>query len=102
MTAVLEYGGRTPPFIRYEHQTGCDRDVPPTEHFKTASSLRWSARKLQAESHVQLDVIAATHAYSATERRRVETPFIRLEPESHVLLPTVDCLLGDKLAAFLP
>lgn len=101
LTAVLEQVGRTPPFIRYEHQTGRDRDAPPTKHFKIVFRSTVGAQA-QAESHVQLDVIAATHAYSATERRRVETPFIRLESESHVLLPTVDCLLGDKLAAFAP
>ncbi len=88
-----------PPFPRYEHLSKKDRDAPPTRHFKIYFP---SAAGQVAESYVLLDVLAGAHGYPATERRAVAAPFIRLETDSQVLLPTVDCILGDKLAAFAP
>jgi hypothetical protein len=88
-----------PPFLRYEHQERRDRDAPPTRHFKIHFS---SVAGHQVESYILLDVITGAHGYAATERRSVATPFIKLEADSQVVLPTVDCILGDKLAAFAP
>ncbi|HEY4248450.1 MAG TPA: nucleotidyl transferase AbiEii/AbiGii toxin family protein [Lacunisphaera sp.] len=88
-----------PPFLRYEHQEKRDRDAPPTRHFKVYFN---SAAGQQAESYVLLDVITTGHSYPVTERRSIAAPFIKLETDSHVVLPTIDCLLGDKLAAFAP
>ena len=100
LQAVLATATRAAPFFGVaEHQTGRDRDAPPTRHFKIPFR---SATNPQGQSHVQLDVITAAHVYPATARRRVEAPFIRLEAEAHVQMPTIECLLGDKLAAFAP
>jgi hypothetical protein len=100
LQAVLATVTRAAPFLGIaEHQIGRDRDAPPTRHFKIPFR---SATNLQGQSHVQLDVISSAHIYPATARRRVEAPFIRLETEAHVQMPTIECLLGDKLAAFAP
>jgi hypothetical protein len=100
LQAVLATITRSAPFLGIaEHQTGRDRDAPPTKHFKIPFR---SATNPQGQSHVQLDVITAAHVYPSTARRRVEAPFIRLETEAHVQMPTIECLLGDKLAAFAP
>jgi hypothetical protein len=88
-----------PPFLRYEHQERRDRDAPPTRHFKIHFA---SAAGPQATSYILLDVITSAHSYPATQRRSVAAPFIKLEADSQVVLPTVDCILGDKLAAFAP
>ena len=88
-----------PPFSRYEHQTKRDRDAPPTRHFKIYFP---SVAGQVAESYVLLDALTDAHGYPVTERRSITAPFIRAEDEAQVVLPTVDCLLGDKLAAFAP
>ena len=88
-----------PPFLRYEHQERRDRDAPPTRHFKIHFA---SATGPQAASYILLDVITSAHSYPVTERRSIAAPFIKLETDSQVVLPTVDCILGDKLAAFAP
>ncbi|MDO8541622.1 MAG: nucleotidyl transferase AbiEii/AbiGii toxin family protein [Opitutaceae bacterium] len=88
-----------PPFLRYEHQTKRDRDAPPTKHFKIFFR---SVAGPQPESYVLLDVITTGHRYAVTAKRSIAAPFIRLESDAQVVLPTVDCILGDKLAAFAP
>ncbi len=88
-----------PPFSRYEHLIKRDRDAPPTRHFQIYFP---SVAGQVAESSVLLDVLTDAHGYPATERRPVTAPFVRVEEENLVVLPTVDCLLGDKLAAFAP
>jgi len=98
--AVLDQvAANRPPFLRYEHQERRDRDAPPTRHFKIHFP---SAAGHQAESYILLDVITTAHSYPVTERRSIAAPFIRLETDGQVVLPTVDCMLGDKLAAFAP
>jgi Nucleotidyl transferase AbiEii toxin, Type IV TA system len=99
--AVLDQVAKNrPPFLRYEHQERRDRDAPPTRHFKIHFP---SAAGQQAESYILLDVMTTAHSYPVTERRSLAgTSFIRLEADSQVVLPTVDCILGDKLAAFAP
>lgn len=98
--AVLDQVAKgRPPFSRYEHQTKRDRDAPPTRHFKIYFP---SVAGQVAESYILLDVLTDGHGYPVTERRVVTAPFIRPEEQTEVVLPTVDCLLGDKLAAFAP
>ncbi len=98
--AILEQVAlNRPPFLRYEHQEKRDRDAPPPRHFKIYFR---SVAGVQAESYILLDVMTTAHSYPVTERRSIAAAFIRLEADSQVLLPTVDCILGDKLAAFAP
>lgn len=98
--AVLDQVAKNkPPFRAWEHQVKRDRDAPPTRHFKIYFP---SAAGQVAESYILLDVITTPHNYPLTERRSIAAPFVRLEAEVPVVLPTVDCMLGDKLAAFAP
>lgn len=98
--AVLDQVAKErPPFSRYEHQEKRDRDAPPTRHFKIYFP---SVAGQVAESYILLDALTDGHGYPVTERRVIAAPFVRTEAERQVVMPTVDCLLGDKLAAFAP
>ncbi len=98
--AVLDQVAKErPPFSHYEHQEKRDRDAPPTRHFKIYFP---SVAGQVAESYVLLDVLTDAHGYPVTERRSVTTSFVQPVEDIQVVLPTVDCLLGDKLAAFAP
>ena len=91
------YPGR--PFIRYRHQDHRDRDEPPTKHFLVSFN---SAVRLGHESHILLDVLFEPAAYPDITEVELAADFIQTTGSTPVRVPTVDCLLGDKLAAFAP
>lgn len=97
--ALDQVARNNPPFRDWEHQIRRDRDAPPTRHFKIFFP---SSAGGPAESYVLLDVLTDAHGYQATERRLVATPFVQVTEETQVTVPSIDCLLGDKLAAFAP
>jgi len=87
------------PFIRYTHQGHRDRSEPPTKHFLINFN---SAVRPGHESHILLDVLFETSIYPDVRETNLEVDIIRTASSVSVRLPTVDCLLGDKLAAFAP
>lgn len=87
------------PFTRYAHQDHRDRDEPPTKHFLIHFN---SAVRSGFESHILLDVLFEPAVYPEIVEMDLATDFIRTTGRTPVRVPTVDCLLGDKLAAFAP
>lgn len=87
------------PFKRYTHQVHRDRDEPPTKHFILSFD---SAVRLGHESHILLDVLFETSIYPDIIEKDLAVDFIRTIGPAPIRVPTVDCLLGDKLAAFAP
>lgn len=87
------------PFKRFEHQFHRDRDEPPTKHFKVLFN---SAVRPGHESHILLDVLFEPSIYPDTVEMDLSADFIRTSDATPIRVPTVDCLLGDKLAAFAP
>ena len=88
-----------PPFTGYEHQVRRDREAPPTIHFRIFYSSALDPAGLHS---IQLDVIMAESPYADTEERVVQASFFEIEAEVRITVPTVDCLLADKLACFAP
>lgn len=87
------------PFTGYEHQKRRDREAPPTLHFRIYYRSAFDPGGLHS---IQLDVITAESPYAAVEERLVRTSFLKIEEQVRVPVPTVDCLLADKLACFAP
>lgn len=87
------------PFKRYQHQVYRDRDEPPTKHFLVSFD---SAVRPGHESHILLDVLFETSVYPEVVQIELSADFIRTHGSAPIFVPTVDCLLGDKLAAFAP
>lgn len=94
---AVVYSKRT--FTRYVHQEHRDRDEPPTKHFLIHFN---SALSPGFESHILLDVLFEPTVYPEIVEMDLATDFIQTTGRTPVRVPTVDCLLGDKLAAFAP
>jgi len=93
----VTYSGQ--PFKRYAHQVHRDRDEPPTKHFLLSFD---SAVRPGYESHILLDVLFETSIYPDLIEKDLAVDFIRTLGPAPIRVPTVDCLLGDKLSAFAP
>lgn len=87
------------PFKRYTHQVHRDRDEPPTKHFLLSFD---SAVRPGHEAHILLDVLFETSIYPDIIEKNISVDFIRTVDPARIPVPSVDCLLGDKLAAFAP
>lgn len=87
------------PFKSWSHQDWRDGENPPTKYFKLTYS---SALRPGNEDSVQLDVLVTKSPHPVIEEKVVIADFVELEREVKVRIPSVNCLLGDKLAAFAP
>jgi len=95
---VLERIGRTSPFIRFEEDDrGIDR-LPKRRHFKFFYNSIYSQR----EDYVLLDILEEENHFPETQVLPIRTPFIEVERDIEVQVPTVDCMTGDKLTALAP
>ena len=95
---VLESIGGTTPFIRFEEDDrGADR-LPKRRHFKFFYNSIYSQR----EDYVLLDILEEENHFPQTQMLPIRTPFIEVERDVEVRVPTIDCLTGDKLTAFAP
>ncbi len=95
---VCERIGRTSPFIRFEEDNrGADR-LPKRRHFKFFYNSIYSQR----EDYVLLDIIEEENHFPETQVLPIRTPFIEVERDVKVRVPTIDCMTGDKLTAFAP
>lgn len=95
---VLDSIGRMSPFIRYEEdKRGYDR-LPMRRHFKFFYNSIYSQR----EDYVLLDILEEENHFPETHLLAIRTPFIEVERDIMVRVPTIDCITGDKLTAFAP
>ena len=68
-------------------------------HFK----FYYDSPSKNKEFHIILDVVFENTPYKEIVERKIENPLlITEEPNLSVLLPSIDCILGDKLCAFAP
>ena len=87
------------PFTRWEHQDWRDAENPPTKYFKVCYPTQLGP---EPEMHIQLDVLVQASPYPVIENREIKTSFVEVEKPVTVKIPSINCLLGDKLAAFAP
>lgn len=87
------------PFKAWSHQDWRDGENPPTKYFKLTYD---SALRPGEEDSVQLDVLVTKSPHPVIEEKVVIADFVELEREVKVRIPSLNCLLGDKLAAFAP
>jgi hypothetical protein len=98
LLAVLKQAGTHSPFTGYEHDAQRDRELSPKKHFRFFYPSAVEAKT----DHVLLDVLFERQVAPYCEPVVINTPFITLEREVRVGVPTVNSLLGDKLTAFAP
>jgi hypothetical protein len=87
------------PFIRKEEQLRIGKNRMLKKHHKFFYQSPLSNKEIS----VLLDILYAENVYPSIILKPVQHEFLlTIEPDILVKLPTVDALLGDKLAAFAP
>lgn len=86
-------------FNDWEENERKANDVPKS-HYK----LHYKSAVNESQAHyILLDVLFEKSHYEETTYRSIKCDFIDHEdPEVQVKMPTVECILGDKLTAFAP
>jgi hypothetical protein len=99
LAAVLESIKNKPPFLRYGENDRGERGLPHRRHFKFYYQ---SMDSNFLGAYVLLDVVEEARCPHLTQKIPIRVPFIEVEREVLVTLPTIESLLGDKLTAFAP
>jgi hypothetical protein len=87
-----------PPFGEYVYQDWRDRENPPTRHFHIPYSSPIKGKTWP----LQLDVLLGDVTYPKIESKPITLSMIEAEKDIEVNVPSIECLLGDKLTAFAP
>jgi hypothetical protein len=97
--AFIEKASAIFPFQRKEEQTRRTARKIDKRHFKFYYASPVSGRDL----HIILDVLFEEDNYSSTMKKEIANSLLDAEaPAVFVTVPTVDCMIGDKLTAFAP
>ncbi|MCY3020147.1 MAG: nucleotidyl transferase AbiEii/AbiGii toxin family protein [Planctomycetota bacterium] len=96
---ILAEVGRTAPFLRHEEDPRDPNRLPARRHFKFFYT---PCDANNPAPHVLLDVVREQQVYPHTGKVSVQSPLFLVEEEVRVEVPTMEGLLGDKLAAFAP
>jgi len=87
------------PFVGYEENERGNRGLPNRRHFKFFFNSNVGKKE---RLYVLLDVIEEPVCHLPLTTKPIYTPFIEIEKETSVKIPTIEGLLGDKLTAFAP
>ena len=98
LDAVLVEIAQRAPFTGFEEQNRGERGLPRRRHFKFHYPSPTQGRPL----HILLDVVEEAECPVDLIDKPIRTPFIEVEREVLVRVPTLEALLGDKLTAFAP
>lgn len=99
LDATLEHIGALPPFKRFEESQRGERGLPRRRHFKFFYDSPINGGR---ELFILLDVVEEANCVVEVVEKSIITPFIEVERDVRVIVPTVEALLGDKLTAFAP
>lgn len=87
------------PFIRYEEQRRIGRNNIEKRHFKFTYDSPVNGKEL----YILLDVLYEENHYERIVEREIRNELLLVEPEVlKVKVPSIECILGDKLTAFAP
>lgn len=96
----LEEAGKIFPFKKVEQQIRKGKNSIEKRHYKYYYD---SPIKGQMPFYILLDILFEENHYSNVIRKSIRNELlITEEPYYEVILPSVDCILGDKLTAFAP
>ncbi len=95
----IEKAGRVFPFVSKEEQLRQPTDGIVKRHFKFA----YDSSMLKAPLYILLDVLFEENHYSCVVEKEIQNELLITSGENlKVRVPSIDCLLGDKLTAFAP
>lgn len=97
--SYLELAAEIYPFRRMEQKLRKGRNNIDKAHYK----FTYDSPVLGTEFYILLDILYEENHYCTLIRRKVDHPFLKTdEPYVEVTMPSVNCILGDKLTAFAP
>lgn len=86
-------------FERFEEQTRHANEEIPKAHYK----IFYTSVLDETGKYILLDILYEKNHYSQTIHKEINCKFIQYnDPAQFVHMPSVDCILGDKLTAFAP
>lgn len=95
----IEEAAKIFPFVRYEEQTRVGKNNITKRHFKFTYDSPVNGKEL----YILLDVVYENSHYERIVEREIRNELLLVEPEIlKVKVPSVECILGDKLTAFAP
>lgn len=87
------------PFVRYEEQVRIGKNKIDKRHFKFTYDSPVNGK----EFYILLDVLYEENHYERIVEREIKNDLLLTEPEPiKVWVPSIECILGDKLTAFAP
>ena len=97
--SFIEKAGTVFPFKSKEEQFRDGKNRITKRHFK----FNYDSPVRKAPLYILLDVLFEENHYEQIVERRIENELLLTEGENlTVRLPSIDCILGDKLTAFAP
>ena len=95
----IEEASKFFPFVDVEEQTRIGKNNIEKRHFKFVYDSPVNNRKF----YILLDVLFEENHYNALVKREIKNEILLTEaPYLEVTVPSIDCILGDKLTAFAP
>ncbi|WP_210200636.1 nucleotidyl transferase AbiEii/AbiGii toxin family protein [Alkalicoccus urumqiensis] len=86
-------------FERFEEQARNTNEEIPKAHYK----VFYTSVLDGTEKYILLDILFEKNHYSEIIDKEINCTFIDYnEPAQYVQMPSIDCILGDKLTAFAP
>lgn len=88
------------PFERYEEQIRIGRNKIVKRHFK----FYYKSPMRHDEFHIILDILYEENHYTSTVQREIKNELLIADddPKYYATVPSINCILGDKLTAFAP
>lgn len=87
------------PFVSYEEQVRVGKNNIEKRHFK----FIYFSPVRQEEFYILLDILYEENHYAAISEREIKNELLLTEGSNlTVKVPSIDCILGDKLTAFAP
>ncbi len=96
---IVQSISKKAPFIGHEEDDRGFQGLPNRRHFKFFFNSQIGKKETL---FILLDVVEEPECRLPLTTKRIITPFIEIENETVVTIPTVEGLFGDKLTAFAP
>ena len=95
----IEKASKIFPFVSFEEQRRVGKNSIEKRHFKFIYESPINQRNI----YILLDILFEEPGYTQIIKRPIKSDLIKVEePQLQVLVPSVECILGDKLTAFAP
>ena len=97
--AYIEMASEIFPFVRYEEQVRVGRNDIEKRHFK----FTYFSPVRQEEFYILLDILFEENHYELLVDKEIQNELLLTEGNNLIVqVPSIDCILGDKLTAFAP